>query len=498
MLTHYLPLELEQLQSRGSLADNAGSLAGLHEKRKETLSQFFTPAWLVKFIWETLSPVFDNTENKYSLLDNSIGAAAMFRYADPERFHLYGMDADGKLVDEVVSILDECGYRFDIVHAHLETVDLEKFSAALINPPFSIPLSSPFLKAFPGITHYGKHGPDTSALSHEYAVAQALSHCDIVAAVVPATTKHIIAQNTAMASRLRAVFELPSTTFEDENVKSVKTDLLIFGRALQGPAANAPESIRVKRGAIDENTPAPALFQLNCRTMEEIGYSRHAIRSNGIEQSKPVITTPVTGNNTVTLVRAGRWIKLQFADGATEGKVLNAIYRNRLFSDYTHKYPSKTRYSGQFQLNLDVIAMQDAPFETLSHVCDVIRNAGGEPVVSEQLKAGIKAIIIENQRMGIPFGRTVYRKGTTEFKATAKRMALINRTQKGAAVAMGELVKASRSESGFLVQTGRGQFSCEHDTFFSLFTPENDVLEAGYWEEVHPPIHRPTLKKSRD
>jgi len=489
MIHRYLPIELDNLQSRGSVAAKPGSLAALHEKRKETLSQFWTPDWLSKFIWQTLSPAFPG-EQRYSLFDNSIGSAGMFRYADPKQFHLFGIDADGDLIDEVVSILEksEYGFGFDVLHAHMENVELEKFSAALINPPFSIPLSSPFLKPYPEITHYGKHGPDTSAVSHEYALAQALSHCDIIAAVVPQTTKDVISQNSEMAGRLRAVFELPSDTFKDENVKAVKTDLLIFGRKLTGVKANVPEAIRVKRLAIDEFSVPPALYQFECRTIGDIGHSRHPIKVVGVEQSKPVITTPVTGNNTVLLKRAGRWIKLTFSDGATEARVKNSLYRLRLYSDHLHKYPSKTLYAGQFKLNLDVIAMQNEPFAALDSICDAIRSAGGDPIVTDQLKAGIKGIVAENNRMSVPYGRTVYRKGVPEFNATAKRMALINRTQKGAAIAMNEAVTAKRIESGFLVTTRRGQFTCEHDTFFSLFEPEEKALGEGYWEEIYPSI----------
>ena len=133
------------MQSRGSTAAKPGSLAALHEKRKETLSQFWTPDWLSKFIWQTLTPAFSE-DLRYSLLDNSIGSASMFRYADPEKFHLFGIDADGVLIDEVVNILEKSEYRFDVLHAQMENVELEQFSAALINPPFSIPLASPFLK----------------------------------------------------------------------------------------------------------------------------------------------------------------------------------------------------------------------------------------------------------------------------------------------------------------------------------------------------------------
>jgi hypothetical protein len=488
MLVRYLPAELNQIQSKGSTATKAGSLADLHEKRKETLSQFFTPDWLVRFIWQVLSPAFASDDGRYRLLDNSIGSAGMFRYADPKRFHLCGLDVDGQLVATVSEILDGNGYMFDLVRAGMESVELVKFSASLINPPFSIPLSSPFLNAYPGITHYGKYGPDTSTVSHEYALAQALNHSDIVAAVVPASILSIVKQSPVMAGRLRAVFDLPSNAFKDENVESVNTVLMVFGRKLQGPAANAPESIRIKTGSINENSTPPTLFQLSCRSVEELGHSRNPVSVIGVEESKPVITTPTTGDNTVILKRAGRWIKLDFFDGATEGRVKNTLYRARLFSDHLHKYPAKTRYAGQFQLNLDVISMQDDPFKALNSVCNVIRLAGGEPVVNRQLIDGIKSIVAENEKMGIQFGRTVFRKGTPEFKATANKMALINREQKGAAVSKNETVTTKRVDAGFIVQTGRGEFNCDHDTFFVLFTPEKTVVDAGYWEDVYPPI----------
>ncbi len=487
MLTRYLPAELDPIQSKGSAASKAGSLAALHEKRKETLSQFFTPDWLVRFIWQTIAPAFVS-EGRYRLLDNSVGSAGMFGYADPKQFHLCGLDVDGPLVETVSEILDGNGYMFDWVHAGMESVELVKFSAALINPPFSIPLSSPFLTAYPGVTHYGKYGPDTSAVSHEYALAQALGHCDIVAAVVPSSTLGIVKQSPVMAERLRAVFDLPSSTFKEENVASVNTVLLVFGRKLQGPAANAPENIRIKTGTINESSVPPTLFQLSCRSVDDLGHSRNPIRVIGVEPSKPVITTPITGDKTVILKRAGRGIKLDFFDGATEGRVKNAIYRTRLFSDHLHKYPAATRYAGQFQLNLDVISLQDDPFKALNSVCDIIRSASGEPVVTRQLIDGIKSIVIENEKMGVPFGRTVFRKGTPEFKATANKMALINRTQKGAAVSKNESVTAKRSDDGFIVQTGRGEFACGHDAFFTLFTPEKTVVGAGFWEEIYPPI----------
>ena len=72
---------------------------------------------------------------------------------------------------------------------HFSTVGMEQtdptgFGVALINPPFSLHLEAPTLVAGPA-THYGRFGPDTSALSHTYAVQQALAAADVVAAVLP-------------------------------------------------------------------------------------------------------------------------------------------------------------------------------------------------------------------------------------------------------------------------------------------------------------------------
>ena len=235
-MVRYTPVTLDNLQSKGKTAAKPGFLGGLHEKRRETLAQFWTPDWLSRFIWQTFSPAFSE-DLRYSLLDNSIGSAAMFRYADPKKFHIFGIDIDHDIVDAVTTIFEGTDFRIDIEQAGMENVELKAFSAALINPPFSINLSSAFLKPYPGITHYGKFGPDTSALSHEYALAQALSHCDIVAAVVPQSTKDTIKRIPRFAKRLRAVFELPANTFKEENVAAVKTDLLIFDQDLASKTA---------------------------------------------------------------------------------------------------------------------------------------------------------------------------------------------------------------------------------------------------------------------
>jgi len=477
--------QLDALKSRGGQMGKAGSMGALHAHRERTLSQFFTPEWITEFAWKTLLPAFKKNQ-AYSLLDNSIGAGSLFRFATPEQFSLSGLDIDGELMGDVSRILDESGFDIDIRHAGMEQVILSRYSAALINPPFSIPLSSPTLQPYPGVTHYGKHGPDTSALSHEYALAQALAHSDMVAAIVPSTTTEKLKEFGDAWKRLRAIYTLPSDAFRDEDVQSAKTDLLIFGRQTVGAAKNAPDVVRIKRRSIDRSSLPEDMFQFVCRSTNDI--NTKAIRVVGIETSKPVIDLPSTDDKRVILTRAGRDIKLTFFDGATEGKVKNALFRKCLHSTRKHRLPKKTKYSGQYQLNLDVLALQDAPFSALDQVARVISGAGGLPFITPDLRNGLKAVVKQHAKMTVPYGRTVFRKGTPKFKATARTTGLLNRHQKGAAVAMGEEVTALRSSAGFLVDCSKGLFDCEHDKFFSTFDVEDHVLAESYWEEIAPPI----------
>lgn len=470
---------LDALRSRGSTSAKAGSLGALHAKREETLSQFFTPSWVVAYIWESIKGYF-HEEHYYSLLDNSIGAASMFRFASKEQFSVSGFDVDESLVGEVSRLLDDAGYDVNITAASLDAVDLGRFTAALINPPFSIQLDSPFLTPYPGITHYGKNGPDSSALSHEYALAQALDHCEIVAALVPRTTTQKLAELGGIEARLLAVYQLPNDTFRSENVQTVGTDILVFG-----PEDRAADQI-VLRAQITPDTPPIPLPGLTPAKVYK--YPKGYISPIGIDESEPVITLPVTGDNRVILEPDGRQIALTFFDGATEAKVYNALFERRIYSTKAHRLPRETEYAGQYILNLDVLVMQDKPQHALLRLADKIASAGGSPVLTPQLRARIAELLEEFRRMSVPYGRWAYRKGTPKFRATAIKTSLVNRHQKGAVVAMGEEVVATRTSAGFEVIAKRGTYEVSHDGFFDVFAPEEAARDASFWEEVHPPI----------
>ncbi|AJY53303.1 SNF2-related protein [Halomonas sp. KO116] len=472
---------LDELASRGSRATKAQNMGGLHAKRKETLSQFFTPAWVVKAAWSLISPAFA-PGCRYRLLDNSIGAGSMFRFAQAEQHTLHGLDVDQELIDAVTDRLDAAGYQVDIKAIPMEDAVLGQYSAALINPPFSITLSSPNLTPFPGVTTFGKHGPHTSALSHEYALAQALDNADIVAAVVPRTTTQRLTAGELgdLDKRLVAVYRLPANAFTQENVVSVTTDLLIFGEPAQ--QAKWHDGGTLSPDAL----PSPLPTLLACR--EERMLKTKPVGAIGVDEGEPVVSLPVTGDTRVVMDRAGRHIKLTFHDAATEVRVKNALWESRLISNELHRYSPTTRYAGQYRLSLDAIVLQKDPMAALESVAARITEAGGNPTITAQLRHGVASLVKEHQQMSIPYGRWVYRKGTPSFSATAKRLAMIDKRQRTSVVAMGETVTALRSNDGFNVTTARGVFAMNHDAFFSLFDMEEQAASADYWEAIHPPI----------
>lgn len=464
---------LDSIKSRGSLAPKAASLASLHAKRQETLSQYWTQPWVVRYAWETIKHSFEG-DGEYSILDNSVGSASMFRFAEPGRFHLCGFDVDGEVVATTAQALSDMGYRCDIVAADLAEVKLKRFNIAMINPPFSIQLDSPFLEPYPGITHYGKNGPNTSAVSDEYAVAQALKHCDIVCAVVPHRVTRIFKE---IEPRLRAIYRLPRNTFKAENVEAVGVDLLIFGK---------DKAIACFEKKIDERSlPGNDLIDI---VSAPTGKVHSPITPIGVEIGKSIIQIEATGDTRVIMSPDDRRIKLDFKDGVTKAKVLNRLYQEKLVSVRGQRLPKGVTYRGEFKLYLDVIVLQDDPWKALDEVCEIIQGAGGEPILTDDLKERLRHLIDEHKRMSIPYGRTVYRKGAPALTGTAKVTGLINRHEKGAVVKRGSKVKAIRTDSGFLLETETGTFECPHDTLFRLVDVNENIDNDGYWETICPPI----------
>lgn len=183
--------DLTDVVSLGASLDKAGSLGELPEARRRNLAQFWTPTAVAGLVWRIASEAMDaalqaQPEAKIRLLDNSIGSGRLIQFADPAKHVIEGVDVHGPTVDALSGRLKESGFDFTILHGGMEAINpaYAHYSVALINPPFSLHLESALLQPYPCCAH-GRFGPASSALSHAYALYQALDLADVVVAIVP-------------------------------------------------------------------------------------------------------------------------------------------------------------------------------------------------------------------------------------------------------------------------------------------------------------------------
>ncbi|WP_157768592.1 N-6 DNA methylase, partial [Burkholderia ambifaria] len=248
----YAPLRA--MKSLGSLDVGVAHHGELAAARRRHLGQFFTPDAVARYMWGFVERF--NPKRKVHVLDNSIGSGRLLQFGDPERHSIYGVDVHDPAVTACQSVFEGAGFKVSIRRAGMEEIQPSGFDVAMINPPFSLHLESPHLYPFE-CTTIGRYGPNTSALSHDYALAQALKAANVVVALLPATMAEAIAGATlgkpfhyyGAAKRLAGYFELPDDAFQLEGA-NVRTAVLVFDRyrTRQGDFV---------RAAADLGRPAP-------------------------------------------------------------------------------------------------------------------------------------------------------------------------------------------------------------------------------------------------
>lgn len=451
---------LASVVSLGAQHKGVNSLAELHEARAEHLSQFFTPADVVAFIWRIVSPAMDAAIRDsrgfpVAILDNSMGSGRMFQFADPKKHELAGFDIHAESVDAVTAATKAAGFRTDFIVGGMQEVNPRGFGVALINPPFSIHLESPHMEDYPCCA-FGKFGPGTACLSHQYAVAQALDAAGVVAAVLPTSFAETLAADQFFSSRLHYIGRLPGNAFVSEGA-NVSTSIAVWDSEPSDEAI-CFESISNLRAAV-----APALA-LTCRTERDL--RAHSLSRAGIDLANPTILTPVTGNRTVRVVRHNRRVILKFACGLTEAKVMNAILRAAGLPSSEHRYPAGVRFAGEGALDLQLHLMQEEPVESFQSLVDGITSAGGEPDVDPGIWGYLRRQARRIARHVVPFAHTIRAEGAqlvagADIELVARDSFVLNPTKWGSPVVKkGAKLTAQRAGAGrWTVQAGGLEWS---------------------------------------
>lgn len=498
----YTPLR--GIRSKGSSAARPGSLAGLHEARRIHEGQFFTPDAVAKFMWQLVEPAIKRYQQKHherlAILDNSVGSGRLLQHADPEHHEIMGIDVDADMVAELGKVAEEAGFKCHFEAGGMESCRVRNFNLALINPPFSLHIESATMEIYSD-SAFGKFGPGTSAMSHAYALAQALDAAQVVVALLPATYASEVVNNPENKlgyihkSRLAAYFDLPPGSFKEEGT-DVAVSVLVFAGYGCGNVGH------IKVTDLDEALPDLDIdFQRR--------YSPPKLRVVGAEDDGPSITRPVTGDKQVRITHNGRRIHLNFRCGLTEAKVLNAVYRTRV-SEHAppdHRYPKGIIYSGQGALDVEVHLAQDDPHGSFESLVSTISAAGGTPEVDPGLMGYIKKRIKQSARQAMPLRHTVWMpegvaaSNAGEVTGIAKRSRVANPKVWGSPlIKEGQAVDFTRNDKGEYVYTLKSKtFSLKSEELYTDFDVTEGASESG-WVTVHEGLAKvwPQLEKQHD
>lgn len=413
---------LSTLESLGSTSARPGSLAGLHQARLANLGQFFTPSSLAALLWRIATPAIDaaiarSPGARVALIDTSCGSGRLLHQASPERHTLAGADIHAPSLQALAAAADKAGFDADFVEAGLETLNPKGFGVALLNPPFSLPFDSPTLRPLP-CTGWGRFGPNSSAVSHAYALDQALAAADIVLAILPAGYAASRADSDKDHGRLRAVIRLPANSFAEEGT-AVDVSLLVFG-----PVAAPRSLVRISLRSLDDPLPD---FDLWCANTHE----RRARPLNpvAVQASEPTIIGPVTGDRACRVAHSGRKITLGMSCAWTRARVLNAVLRAPASNgDPKHRYPNGVKFAGQGALDIEAHLATDDPLASFEALLDAIREADADPIVDSGLLNHLRKRWRLRQRQRVPL-RHVVKGATATLSAgdTLQGTALTNR-----------------------------------------------------------------------
>jgi hypothetical protein len=470
----YAPLRA--IVSLGSQAAPVAHQGELHAARRRHLGQFFTPDLIAAFMWSFVSGW--NIPRRIRILDNSVGSGRLLQFADPERHAVFGIDVHDDVIAQCQKTFEAAGFQCEFRQAGMEDIHPARFDIALINPPFSIHMESPHLKPL-ACTTWGRYGAHTSALSHDYAVHQALDAANIVIALLPLTTAEAMVagkQGEELARRAAGLFELPVDAFQEEGA-NVRTAVVVFDRYRSRPNSCV-------RTVISDLSSRVSDLGLH---FEDRHFGEPRLNLQKLDDSKPFITRAVTSDCTVMISHDGRKIRLGFACGFIEAMVLNRIYGWRIYSRDGHRLPRGFRYAGQGLLDMETYLVQPEPLVALDDLLERIRAVGGVPRYAPGFLAHFKRRLRRSERQATPLRHIAWTTGTGSLEAvtgTAKETHKVDTTKWGS-----PLIKAGQQVAFRRDDDGRYRYSL-HNTAYRLSVDELNARfavdnVAEDWEVVH-------------
>lgn len=483
---------LESLTSLGAAHEGVTRMADLAKARTEHLGQFFTPLAIASKMWAMVDQACVGiTDEKITILDNSVGSGRLLHYADPARHELFGIDVHEPVMRALQEAGEAGGFKCEFVQCPMEHARPKGFHVALINPPFSLNLQSPYMAPL-ACTRWGRFGANSGATSDEYALAQALEAARLVIAVLPTSmVDDLVARGAEILGekaihRLAAIFDLGAKVFKEEGA-NVSVSLAVFA-----PGNVARAGLRQKVDDLASWQPPRLPIALSA---DAVGPAK--LRIATVDTERPAITLPVTGDKTVRVVHSGRKLHLIFRCGLMQAKCLNAVYRKRIYSTQDHRLPAGVRYAGQGVLDVESLVAAEDFDATWGRFMQDLERQGATVEVDPGLLNHLQRRRREAVRANTPLGHWIWtEQADDDTEATAKVNVPVDpKSWVSPMVRTGQQTRL-RSEGGnWVMRIADKQRSFTDDEARQVF--ELPAVEQG-WKEIHPPLQRvfPEIAKS--
>ena len=459
-----------KIVSKAHTSERATSLADLHRRREETQSQVFTPIFVSRNIWDLLSDSIDNKPKgrRLSVVDSSIGSGQLFHTAPVDKLHISGFDIDKRCIDALTTDAEDADLQYQFDTCSMADLDIKRFDIALTNSPFSIWLQSPNLKPYPS-TRFGRYGPSSSAISHQYSLDQSLSAATYTIAILPRSMDSTCTAN----NRLFAVYELPNNTFHSES--ATERTAIYFFAPLTSSFTKTPY-VRHKVGKTNwPPLPGKLIFTSENR------HPKATIK--GIDFTRPTITIPFTGDTVTELHHHNRHIVIRYRCGLTQAKVHNALM---------HSYPKGERppksivYAGQGTLLLDVLLLQPNPEKQLMILANRIEKLGGQPVISKTLEGFYKKLVKRHAIAITPLFRCAMVPNSKNIQLRSLRRQFLHPgTFSGEMLAKDELINATYEDGDYIIKKNNSEALINKDVLLQRFEKCSSDIPGYSWEVKH-------------
>lgn len=424
-----------------------------------------------------------------TILDNAAGTGRLLEGLEQHR--CYAVEID----EEAVKSLEDAQPKTHTHHGSFLEVRAERFSVALLNPPFNLVQDHERIRAL-GIGNHGPAGVGTRTMSQYASIALALNGAAVVVAIAPRGT--FSETNEASQSflakygdRLAAVLDLPANAFNCEGT-NVSTEVGVFGPT--GHGFGKPIRTEFWSEEAEESLTAVRDCLSELDIQEPVFGSAH-------QMPAWLAALPESALGRVRLTRKGRRLVVKPDSVQTYYQALDVLAGRITGKEKKAPWRIEER-SRRFGLDLEAYLVQDDPLAALQNAIGDLQAAGLTVDLDSCFFNWFRRRVRQVKRDLVPMRHWVLLSGREQLRYWLMKRGTVSAIAKVTKYGLASGATYSVDWTDDRGHAWRGEDGCQHPATFeelvTLFTfPEGpDISRGREWvllhkglEEARPELH---------